>query len=269
MSYILEALRKADAERERERGAVPNLQTQLLPGASVDDESDSRRTARWLWPALGVASVLVCAVAWYWIGMDAPPPAAMQPAAAPTLKPAPSVPTTGTPTAEAVPASAVAPGLAAVPDRQRAAPATPPVAANAVRAAPAAPGAGAGAKVDVVRANPAPVAAPVRRADRPSAKASPKEAKRVEDPASSTADAQAPAARLPRLNELPEDLRRQMPQLAIGGSVYSPQAEKRMVIVNGQVFLEGAVLAPELQLEQIRPKSAVFSIRGQRFELPL
>jgi hypothetical protein len=42
-----------------------------------------------------------------------------------------------------------------------------------------------------------------------------------------------------------------------------------MVIVNGQVFQEGAMLGPDLQLEQIRPKSAVFSIRGQRFEVPL
>jgi general secretion pathway protein B len=41
------------------------------------------------------------------------------------------------------------------------------------------------------------------------------------------------------------------------------------VVVNGQVFQEGSQLAPELKLEQIRPKSAVFSIRGQRFEVPL
>ena len=79
----------------------------------------------------------------------------------------------------------------------------------------------------------------------------------------------APPPRVPPMSELPEELRRQLPPLAIGGSVYSPQAAKRMVIVNGQVFLEGATLAPELLLEQIRPKTAVFSIRGQRFEMPL
>ena len=42
-----------------------------------------------------------------------------------------------------------------------------------------------------------------------------------------------------------------------------------MVIVNGQVFQEGSSLAPELKLEQIRQKAAVFSIRGTRFEVPL
>jgi general secretion pathway protein B len=89
------------------------------------------------------------------------------------------------------------------------------------------------------------------------------------DEAQARADPPAPAPRFPRMNELPEELRQQIPALAIGGSVYSPQADKRMLIVNGQVFLEGAVLAPELKLQQIRPKSAVLSIRGQPFELPL
>jgi general secretion pathway protein B len=42
-----------------------------------------------------------------------------------------------------------------------------------------------------------------------------------------------------------------------------------MVVINGQVFQEGNNLAPELKLEQVRPKTAVFSIRGQRFEVPL
>jgi general secretion pathway protein B len=71
------------------------------------------------------------------------------------------------------------------------------------------------------------------------------------------------------LAELAGDLRQQVPPMAIGGSVYSPQASARMVVINGQVFQEGSQLAPELKLEQIRPKSAVFSIRGQRFEVPL
>ena len=57
--------------------------------------------------------------------------------------------------------------------------------------------------------------------------------------------------------------------VVVGGSVYSPQASARMVVINGQVFQEGSSLAPELKLEQIRQKTAVFSIQGQRFEVPL
>lgn len=78
-----------------------------------------------------------------------------------------------------------------------------------------------------------------------------------------------PAARVALLAELPDELRRQVPAMAIGGSVYSPQRASRMLIVNGQVLREGDPVAPELQLEQIGAKAAVFSIRGQRFEVPL
>lgn len=56
--------------------------------------------------------------------------------------------------------------------------------------------------------------------------------------------------------------------MTIGGSVYAPQPANRMVIVNGLVLREGTTVAPGLVLERIAPKSAVFSIHGQRFEVP-
>ena len=91
--------------------------------------------------------------------------------------------------------------------------------------------------------------------------------------ASTDAPAPAPASgttvRLPSLGDLPPELRQMVPPLAIGGSVYSPQATARMVIINGQVFQEGSALGPDLRLEQIRQKTAVLSIRGTRFEVPL
>jgi general secretion pathway protein B len=71
------------------------------------------------------------------------------------------------------------------------------------------------------------------------------------------------------LAELPDELRRQVPAMTIGGSVNSPQPASRMLLVNGQVLREGGSLAPEVQLEQIGPKAAVFTVRGQRFEVPL
>ena len=50
--------------------------------------------------------------------------------------------------------------------------------------------------------------------------------------------------------------------------MYSEDPGKRMVVLNGQVFHEGDRPVPELTLEQIRLKSAVFSLPGgQRFVL--
>jgi general secretion pathway protein B len=88
-------------------------------------------------------------------------------------------------------------------------------------------------------------------------------------PARDEAKPSPAAAPVRAFAELPEDLKRQVPAMTIGGSVHSPQPASRMLIVNGQVMREGATLAPGLQLESIGRQSAIFSIRGQRFEMKL
>ena len=81
-------------------------------------------------------------------------------------------------------------------------------------------------------------------------------------PAASASD------RLPSLAELPADVQRDLPKLAITGGVYSPTPTQRLLIVNGQVLSEGAEAAPGVLLEQIRPKTAVLSFRGYRYGVP-
>jgi len=90
-------------------------------------------------------------------------------------------------------------------------------------------------------------------------------------PKASAKTSPLPAAteRLPSLAELPDDVRRQVPALKLGGLVYSAAPASRMVIVNGDVQREGSTVAPGLTLDRINPKSAVFSLRGQRFEVPI
>ena len=68
---------------------------------------------------------------------------------------------------------------------------------------------------------------------------------------------------------LPEALRRQLPALTLGGAVYAELPAQRVAIVNGQVFHEGDRPVAELRVEQIRPRSVVFSWQGQRFEMAL
>jgi general secretion pathway protein B len=67
--------------------------------------------------------------------------------------------------------------------------------------------------------------------------------------------------------ELPDDIRRQLPSLAIGGSIHSASAANRMLIINGQVFHEGGEPAPGLVLEQIKLKTAVLRFQGYRYEI--
>jgi general secretion pathway protein B len=272
MSYILDALRKAEADRERQRGAVPDLRSQMVSAGPAAEGAVARGHPGWLWPLLGAGLVLVAGGAWLWWGEKAPAPAiaTKAPAAAggvPTAASNALAAVAAPPSAAVVPPPQL-PALAAAP----AVPVAPPPAAAVPRATAATPPGAVPPPAKVAAAAPParPVPRPAKTAQPADASRSVAGAARKAEPAPvAQAAASVAATRLPRLNELPEDLQRQVPALAIGGSVYSPQAERRMVVVNGQVLQEGASLGPELQLQQIGPKSAVMSIRGQRFEVPL
>jgi general secretion pathway protein B len=274
MSYILEALRKADAERER--GTVPDLHAQPQPGAPIPDEVDAQRGARWLGPLLGGGLVLAGALAWHWMQREAAVNPAAAPAATPKLEAAAvsvaaapvavtAVPATPPEPMPAASASVAAPAAASPTQPASAEPAAAAKAQPLQRTLPSPPMQGRSEARRTQTPAPREAAAPLPAAAKPAKTTEPADVGK----GTGKAEALAPAAPLPVLSGLPEDLRRQVPPLAVGGSMYSSQPERRMVILNGQVFQEGAALAPELVLEQIRPKSAVLSIRGQRFELPL
>ena len=218
MSYILDALRKADAERER--GTVPGIHAQPM-FADASPPAPAREPRPWLWAlvaAVGVA--LVAALLWALIGREAPRGAV-----------APAVAVASTPAAAlALPTAALAP--------------TP-----ALTSAPR---------------KPRPVAAAPRHAgDTAASLANPKATLRAAAPAT----AAAPESRVYTMNELPADIRRQLPAVAIGGSRYSPSKADRLLIVNGQVVHEGDAIAPGLVLEQIKLKAAVLEYKGYRYAI--
>jgi general secretion pathway protein B len=63
-------------------------------------------------------------------------------------------------------------------------------------------------------------------------------------------------------------LRSQIPPLAVGGSVYSPQASARLLMLNGQVLREGEQVSEGLRVESIGTKASTLNWRGTRFQLP-
>jgi general secretion pathway protein B len=86
------------------------------------------------------------------------------------------------------------------------------------------------------------------------------------------APAKPPPAEEPRVvarNELPPDVQRVLPPLAMSGSVYSPTARNRMVIVDGRLTMEGEQVAQGLFVERINPKSVVMRYQNHRFNVPL
>lgn len=221
MSYILDALRKADAQRERD--PARGIHAQPVPVSPLDRPA-GRQTRLWLWGSAVLAGVVVLAAAAWWLVPPVAPMAATGPmaASAPALAMAP------------VPAVPVAPALPVAPA---------PLPATAVLPAPPPP------------APPEPAPAPLQL----------KPALALAAPAPEQA---TPAQeRVLSVSELPADVQRELPKLAISGGVYSANPAQRMLIVNGQVLGEGADAAPGVRLEQIRAKTAVLSYRGYRYGL--
>ena len=263
MSYILEALKRADAERQR--GGVPGLHAQAGRGVMLAEPGHTHGRP-WLLAFAAVALLLVGgAAAWWWdAGRGAPPGAVpIGPAAAVLM---PSAPVVAAPT----PAVVAMPPLNPAPNP---APVTATAAAAAAQALPVQPGVVAkvlpAARTTPPSAAAPPAAAPPRPVTTSASAAASVVVPSNTVPATTVPAAAAPPVRLPQLAELPEAQRREVGMLSPGGSIYAEQPAARMVILNGQVFREGDSLATDLRVEQIRPRSVVLSLRGQRFELPL
>jgi general secretion pathway protein B len=227
MSYILDALRKADAQRERD--PARGIHAQAATALTLEPGPDPASRLSLLGVGALAGAGLLAMLAWWLAGpearLDAPPvPVTFSPATArsPTVVAAP-------PAAVTMPALATEVLPAAPPER----PLLPAPASPALR--------------DVQKA------------------ASTKAA--VAAPASSSAPGPAVAAgeHLLSAAELPPEVQRDLPKLTITGGVYSPNPAQRLLIVNGLVLSEGAEAAPGVLLAQIRPKTAVLTFRGWRY----
>ncbi len=271
MSYILDALRRADAERSR--GAVPGLHAQNIP---ADGEPAARNFNPLIWAAGAAGALLVAVVVTLVV--------------APWRTPAPVL----------SPEARVAPVPELAPVAREAAPAPAPLAQGELpppRPGALVPGARP-VEPPMGRGNPPPMAdARPPQAYPPAQQRPPAREPQVDrvaagrvatlepraDVRATAAPAQPPVEHygaplaitpvpargnsVPNINDLAPNVRSQLPRLAVGGAIYSETPSARMVILNGQVFHEGDKPAADTVLEQIRLKSAILNCRGQRYEV--
>jgi general secretion pathway protein B len=227
MSYILDALRKAESERER--GSAPNIHApnRLSSEGYAHPGPDKRAVMRWVLAAVMTTVLVGVALLWY-VQWPSSNPAA--PVAGQTANDAPAA----LPATDQAVSTAKAPAQS--PAEKQAAP--PRVAIKAP-------------------------ASNKRLANAPPTKA-------AEAPAKALPSASAPAKvdnPVMTLVELPDDVRRQLPTVSVNGSVYSPKAADRVLIVNGLVLHEGDTVAPGLVLQQIQRKGAVLGYKGYRYSI--
>ena len=238
MSYILDALRRADSDRGR--GSVPDIHARQVPVVPTDGGAASMRMPAWAWAGAALLAVLLGAVVWLLVTRDAPREAVVVGAAGAVPSPV-AAPTAAAPTA---------PPVAIVP------------APTATLVVPAAgPASRPGATLNV-RVQTQPARLPSIQADAPAQR---KPAGKPEAASAALAKASAPEPRVYTVAELPDEVRRELPALTIGGAMYSQNPASRMLIINGQLFHERDKLAPGLVLVQIRLKSAVLEYKGYRY----
>jgi len=241
MSYILDALKKADAERERE--GVPSLHTQHGHAADTSDRGGQRpvsATVGLQWAVGGVAAGLVLLAGVWWLKDQPESPGASAPEANGTQRPS---------------------ALASAPIQ------APPVPAPA----PVAPVATTPQAVPPVAALAAVAEAPGGSTTEPARRTAPNRAEASTSRSASALHVDASLRDAPRrvvpVAELPEDVRRELPALSIGGAMHSDVPANRMLVLNGSVFHEGDQPAPGLVLEEIKLKSAVFRFKDHRYSV--
>jgi general secretion pathway protein B len=244
MSYILDALRKA--EHERHLGQPPNPATSPTPAQPAGKQL-------WLWLGAGLGLGFNAALLAYFLIRPQPTtgPAATAPAASAHARPestAPTVPLPARPesTAPIIPVPARPESIAP------AAMAEPPAALSAAAAPPRKNPAGKPAPTEPSRP---PVAAGPSRRQEPSKKpgAGPSVTIGPEPP--------------PLLDTLPANARRSLPSLNLDIHVYSADAGKRFVVVNGQRYREGDPIGENAVLETVTANGAILRQGGQRFRL--
>ena len=285
MSYILDALRRADAERGR--GAVPGLHTQAAAGVGASSAAGRPALGNpWL-VAAGVVAVAALAAGATWWALK---PAAAVPGAVLAIAPETPAPPPAAPVAPAPPATPVMPAPPAAPNAPVPSPVTPsmpalssvPTPAPAPPAAPrpdvrtvdkrpadkrgSAPPGARERTVAAVVAAPPPVRAPGAEAMRPREPAVPSPAApNARATPESSGGATPPSSPVYAQADLPETLRTQLPALKVTGATHSNNPVYRMAIVNGQVLHEGDQAAPGLLLERIESGRTIWSFKGYRY----
>jgi len=234
MSFILDALRKSD--QQRQRSATPTL-------TSAQTLAAAPRQPALLWYSVIAALLVGAGVLIGWL-QQAPPQ--------PLLK---ALPPAATKPVESRAAAFAAAPLPTFPETVHKPEVPPPQAQPATPVpAPTPPAVGeAKAPVPPALSGPAAVAA----APREIAAAKPVEANAAGDAARETGVMQ--------LSELPPALQQEIPKMSILAHSYSSKPKARFVFINDQMVHEEEYPVPGLKLEQITPDGMVFSYKGYRF----
>lgn len=236
MSYILQALQRAQAERRPNEGSGPDLgPTPWMTDPAATGAAVHKRR-RVLQVGGGLLGLTLAVAAGWWFGRQAAPAPSSLPAGLPAAaSPMASVPT---PVADAPPPGTQGPERDSVPT------------SAPEQSTPAA-------------ATTAHTVAPTRT---PPPALLPREAAVPERATVAPPVASAPSLPVSR-EALPAAVRAGLPPLRIGGAIGADRPADRMLLVDGRVVREGETVVPGLVLQSIGSRQAIFAWREQRFSV--
>jgi general secretion pathway protein B len=252
MSYILEALKKAQAERQL--GDLPSIHAPAIAAVPAAAAGLRNKPLALALGALGIVTAGLLAL----VLRPVAAPAVVQTPAAAAPRPVSQTQTSAMP----LPAPQALASPPAVPQAQ--ALVAPPAQARPADAPPF-----------MVQGQTAPAAAQRRNAAASAVTAS---AAVPEAAARGTAAATASAASVAAapaqddttqtLRDLPEPIQRAIPAITVGGYIYSRNPADRLLLIDKVLRHEGEEVAPGLVLDKLLPKAAVFTFRGYRYRVP-
>jgi len=270
MSYILEALKKS--QRERELGQVPTLDTPSFPG-----ERAGARPSLWILLAVVLAALAVVIALYSAMRGSAPTPegevTVVQPAE--LVLPEPASHATDTPSEPLPPQPDSRSAAVELEPRRPDKPTTSPV-PKPSEPSPVVQG-------DAPAISPLPQ--PRERESSVAAKAPPEASyeritkappdlvadieafKRVvRDEESVVAKASKPENAVPPQKlRLPKDVRKRLPEFIMSAHIYDEDPSKRFVLINGLKTREGEESREEITVKRILPDGAVLSFEGHEF----
>jgi len=238
VSYILEALKKLEQKRQRER--MPDLLT-------IQEEVRPVNKKRPLWPFITVALILLNSIFVFLLLRDAPWTNSVQ------LPAQQSRVSRKSP--EPVPSTAVEKKKEQqVPEAKKDAP-TPE-------------------QKDVIRSTPSQPQVPAPKKTEP-AQSPAKTAVVQPAPLVKTRDETLPKIIKPSqprgtmlsIKELPADVKASLPELKMTVHSYNEQIQTRFVIINNSIYREGQSITVDLKVEQITQNGVIFNYQGHRFLL--
>lgn len=266
MSYILDALRKS--EQQRQLAELPSLYTAQI---AADAETGYPR------PLYGVLAVLLigCGVLigwwrpWQHGNPPAPTPTERVPVPAETRQPANTAPAFSEPSPprKFVPLPPVREAFSSTPPlraRDDAGPHPHAPSSTPLVERPAAAPLDARALIP-----PAPAVQPQPIAQSPAAPAMQAPAATAETPGNTNASEAAQEQKIVSLEDLPPDIQQELPKISISGFSYSEEPRERIVGINDRLLQEGQYLVQGLKLEQIGRDGLVFSYKSYRFRKSL